>query len=131
MRSFSCPKPLFHGLSDSLNETKFAKSDLSMGWTLLRPAGWLATIAIVAVLIWHITGDGSLWSQAIAGLLLVAIGLLAGLRLGNRSATTYIQDIQRTNKTLADQNKELEAANAVLLKELDAQAEPASRSQSA
>src|SRR6476646_16283 len=107
MKSFSYPKPVFHGLSDSLSNAKFGKSDLSMGWTLLRQAGWLATIAVVAVLIWHITGDASLWSQGIAGLLLVAIGLLAGLRLGTHSATTYIRDVQRLNRDLADQNKEL------------------------
>jgi hypothetical protein len=102
-----------------------------MGWTLLRRAGWLTSIAVITVLIWYVAGDTSLWSHAITGLLLAAIGLFAGLRLGTQSAMTYIADLQRLNSALTDQNKELETANAILLKELSGNIEPVSRSQSA
>jgi hypothetical protein len=131
MRTFSYPKPLFHGLSEYLRRTKIGEADLSMVWTLLRLAGWLATIAFIAVLILQVISDVPLWRQAIAGLLLVAVGLLAGLRLGTHSASAYIKDVQRLNKVLANQNKDLEAANAILLREISAQSESASRSESA
>ena len=131
MRSFSCSNPLFHGLSDYIPEAKLNETDARMGWTLLRLAGWLATAGLVLGLVWHITADVPLWSQAIAGLLLVVIGIIAGLRLGTQSATAYIRDVQRLNKVLISQNKELESANAILLKELSSSADAASRSESA
>jgi hypothetical protein len=131
MRSVSYSNPLIRGLSDYLPEAKLSKADASMGWTVLRLAGWLATGALVVGLVWHITADSPIWSQAIAGLLLVVIGIIAGLRLATRSTTTYIRDVERLNKVLATQNKELESANAILLKELSSAAESKRPSESA
>jgi hypothetical protein len=54
-------------------------------------------------------------------LLLVIICVVAGLRIGADSAAAYIDDVHRINKTLADQNCELQIANADLLDQLSSE----------
>jgi hypothetical protein len=49
------------------------------------------------------------------------VGVLAGLRMGTDSATTYTNDVQRLNKVLAEQNSELQEANAILLKQVSSE----------
>jgi hypothetical protein len=118
-------------LPDYFLEANLTKADARMGWTLLRLAGWLATGALVVGLMMQITADVPLWSQVIAGLLLITVGVVAGLRLATQSTSAYIRDVERLNKVLATQNKELESANAMLLKELSAVEESKTRSESA
>jgi hypothetical protein len=96
-------------------------------WTMLRLFGWTATTAILALLIWQTAAADPFWPPAVSALLLVIIGVLAGLRLGADSAAAYTKDLQRLNKVLADQNRELEDANAMLLRQVsDSTASPKS-----
>ena len=87
--------------------------------------GWNATTGLVAFLLWQIASAEPLWTPAVSGLLLVVIGVLAGLRIGADSAAAYTKDVHRLNKLLADQNRELQDANAILLKQISSE-EPAS-----
>lgn len=93
--------------------------------------GWMATILVVCVLIWQTTVDVPLLPKSVSGVLLVAISGLAGLRIGANSAATYIRDVHRLNKVLAEQQRDLEGLNASLLKQLNAEVEaPASSERS-
>jgi hypothetical protein len=85
---------------------------------MLKLVGWMATIAILAVLLWQISATEPLWPRAASGLLLVVISVLAGLRIGADSAGAYIQDVHRRNKVLAEQNCQLQDANLMLLRQL-------------
>jgi hypothetical protein len=87
--------------------------------------GWIATIGLVGFLLWQIAVAEPLWPAAISGLLLAVIGVLAGLRIGADSAAAYMADVHRLNKLLAEQNRELQDANAILLKQVSSEA-PAS-----
>ena len=84
--------------------------------------GWVATTGLVAFLLWQIASAEPLWTPAVSGLLLVVIGVLAGLRIGADSAAAYTTDVHRLNKLLADQNRELQDANAILLKQVSSEA---------
>ncbi len=83
--------------------------------------GWIATTGLVAFLLWQIAAVGPLWPPAISGLLLVLVGILAGLRIGADSAAAYTRDVHRLNKLLADQNRDLQDANAILLKQVSSE----------
>ncbi len=45
------------------------------------------------------------------GVILLGFGLLAGLRLGSDSATTFVKDLLRLNKFMAEQNNQLTELN--------------------
>jgi len=85
-------------------------------WKMLKLVGWLATAATLAFLIWQTAATDPLWPRTVSGLLLVVISILAGLRIGTDSAAAYTKDLQRLNKVLAEQNRNLEDANAILLR---------------
>jgi hypothetical protein len=40
---------------------------------------------------------------------------MAGIRMGADGASSYVRDLQRVNKVLAEQNRELEELNRTLL----------------
>ena len=90
-------------------------------WAMLRLVGWMATIAVLALLIWQATAAEPFWPSAVSALLLVVISLIAGLRVGADSAAAYMTDLQRVNKVLADQNRELQESNLILLKQINAE----------
>ena len=87
-------------------------------WAMLKHVGWTATTAIIAILIWQSAATDPVWPRTISGLLLVVIRVLAGLRLGADSAANYMADVQRVNKVLGDQNRELQDANVCLLRQV-------------
>lgn len=90
---------------------------------MLRLLGWLTAVALLGLLIWQTTAAEPLWPRWLSALLLgVACGL-AGIRIGTDAASAYITDLHRLNKVLADQNRELEDANAMLLAQVSAEAE--------
>jgi hypothetical protein len=87
--------------------------------------GWIATMSLMAFLLWQLASTAPLWPPTASGLLLIVVSLLAGLRIGADSAAAYTTDVHRLNKLLADQNRELQDANAILLKQVSSNA-PAS-----
>jgi hypothetical protein len=87
--------------------------------------GWIATTGLLAFLLWQLISAAPLWPPAVSGLLLIVVSVLAGLRIGADSAAAYTTDVHRLNKLLADQNRELQDANAILLKQVSSEA-PAS-----
>ena len=95
-------------------------------WAIMSRIGWIATTGLIAFLLWQIAVVQPLWPPAVSGLLLtVVLSVLAGLRIGADSAAAYTTDVHRLNKLLADQNRELQDANAILLKQVSSEA-PAS-----
>lgn len=91
--------------------------------------GWILTTTILVLLIWQTTvAADPLLPRAISGLLLVIISVLAGLRIGADSAAAYTKDLQRHNKVLADQNQELQGANAMLLRQVSTSSQGTSKS---
>jgi hypothetical protein len=81
----------------------------------MKIVGWTATILVIGTLAWLAASAEVVWLRGFGGLLLAAVGLLIGLRIGTQSASAYIRDLQRLNKTLCDQQQELESANQALL----------------
>ncbi len=98
-------------------------------WAMLKLLSWTATIAVLAFLIWQTAAAAPIWPPAVSAFLLVVVSVLAGLRLGADSASTYTKDLQRLNNVLVQQNRELTEANATLLKRNSS--EPRSPSKSA
>jgi hypothetical protein len=96
-------------------------------WAMLKRLGWIVTTAILAVLLWQTATVDPVLPRIVSGILLGLISLLAGLRLSADSAAAYMTDLQRTNKVLADQNRELEEANAVLLQQVATESATPSR----
>lgn len=97
-------------------------------WAMFKLIGWVATIAVLAFLMWQALAAQPLWPPTISVLLLVAVSVLAGLRLGADSAAAYTRDLHRLNKVLVDQNRELEQANAALLEQLSVEVTAPSKS---
>lgn len=104
--------------------TKVRSAAFDKDWPMFKRVGWAAVIAAIAFLIWQTTAAEPLWPHAISAVLLVIIGSMAGLRLGTESAEAYTRDLQRLNKVLDEQNRELAKANAILLKELTSEMQP-------
>jgi hypothetical protein len=86
-------------------------------WAMLKVLSWTATIAVLAFLIWQTAAADPMWPPAVSAFVLVLVSVLAGLRLGADSAFTYTKDLQRVNKVIVEQNRELAEANATLLKQ--------------
>jgi hypothetical protein len=96
---------------------------------MLRIAGWAAAVALAALLLWQATAPEPLLPHGASALLLLLIGVLAGLRISTDSAAAYIKDLQRLNKLMADQQRDLEEANWMLLKRANSEtAAPPERS---
>jgi hypothetical protein len=99
--------------------------------SLLKLLGWTATILVLWLLVWQTAVDEPLWPRTLSGLLMVLISGMAGLRMGSDGSAAYIQDLQRTNKVLADQQRELEEMNANLLRQVSAESQTPAPSKSA
>jgi hypothetical protein len=95
---------------------------------MLRLASWLATGAALALLVWQTAVEQPFWLKLLSGVLLLLVSILTGMRIGTDFASAYIKDLQRVNKVLADQNQELQEANAMLLKQIAADSPAASES---
>jgi hypothetical protein len=93
---------------------------------MLRLFGWSAAAVVLGFLLWQTTVSDPIWPHWVSGMFLAVAGCLAGLRIATDSATKYICDVQRLNRFLACQNKELEDANALLLSQISDEAEVAS-----
>jgi hypothetical protein len=95
---------------------------------MLRLVGWTATIAVSATLIWLSAAMDPYWARVASAALLAIFGVLVGIRLGTDSSSKYTTELQRLNKVLVEQNRGLEDANSILLKELSAESRTPSKS---
>ena len=73
-------------------------------WKLLA---WIAWLVIVIGGLWELGQAEPHLPRLVTGLLLVGIGVVAGLRIGSDSANALIQDTIRVNKVVMEQNQEL------------------------
>jgi hypothetical protein len=87
---------------------------------MIRQVGYGLTIILLAVLLWQLASPQPALPAVVCGVFLVFISLLAGVRLGTDSASSYIQDLQRVNKVLAEQNRDLEDLNRSFLAKAEA-----------
>ena len=83
-------------------------------------------IAFLALLLWQVAATAPMLPRMVSAVLVAAMCLLLGLRLGAKSSSAYTTELQRLNKVLVDQNRELEEANRLLLKEVSSQVNPQS-----
>lgn len=85
---------------------------------LSKVAGWFAIASVGTLLVWQATISESFWVTIVCCLILAALCTLLGIRIGTHSTSAYINDVNRLNKALAEQNTQLEDANAALLRRL-------------
>ena len=83
---------------------------------LSRVAVGLATVAVVTLLVWQTAVAESFWPRVFCCVLLAVFCTLFGIRIGTNSTAVYMDDVHRLNKVLADQNEQLQDANAILLR---------------
>jgi hypothetical protein len=121
MNSYSCPTSLPTVLSkhESSTATNLRQANAIQVWPMLKQLGWLAAVAVIALIIWQIAAAEPLLPRAASAALLMVISLAAGLRIGVDSAAAYIEDVQRTNKVLAEQHHDLAAMNELLLRKVN------------
>ena len=94
---------------------------------MIKVLGWTSTILVAGFLVWQLAVGDPIFPRILSAVLLVIISCLAGIRIGTVGAVSYITDVQRLNKILAEQHQELEELNATLLKQVNAEVEtPAS-----
>jgi hypothetical protein len=89
------------------------------GWPMLRHVGWATTAAAVAIMFWQTTAEQPMLPRLVWCSALALVSGLAGLRIGADSAARYTKDLVRLNKTICDQNRDLEEMNAMLLNEVN------------
>lgn len=121
MSSYAFPGRLIGRLPHTHSKAKSRLAVFKEDWVMLRLVGWAATIAVLAFLIWQVAAAEPFWPRTVSALLLVVISLVAGLRVGADSAAAYVKDLQRVNKVLADQNRELQENNLMLLKQVNSE----------
>ena len=128
MKSHAYPATVMGMLNRRQSEIMSRRAAFDEDWAMLRLIGWTATTAVLAFLIWQVAAPHPLWPPAVSAFVLVVVSVLAGLRLGADSASTYTKDLQRLNNVIAEQNRELAEANATLLKEPRSESRSASKS---
>jgi len=78
-------------------------------WKLM---GWTCTGVFITGGLWDLgRNDSAAVPPTVMGALLLGLGLLIGLRIGSESALTFVKDILRLNKFLAEQNNQLTELN--------------------
>jgi hypothetical protein len=83
-----------------------------------RFIGLVVVTVVGALASWQLIA-GDPWLPPIAtGLVLLIFGLVAGIRVGYESARKFVEDATRTNKLLAEQNRDLVELNQRLLREM-------------
>jgi hypothetical protein len=89
---------------------------------MLKLVSRFVAITAFALLVWQTSVAEPAWARAGIGLLMAVLSLLFGIRIGTNSAAAYTQDLQRLNKVLAEQNRDLQDANAMLVREVNSEA---------
>ena len=76
----------------------------------------ITLLSVSACALWQLLVRDPVLFPAGLGLLLLIMGLIAGLSMATDSATRFIRDVSRLNRYLADQNNDLAEMNLTLLK---------------
>lgn len=121
MSSYSCPRTLPAVMPTHESAATLRQANAYQDWAMLKQLGWLATTAVLALLIWQTAAAEPLLPRAASAVLLVVLSALTGLRIGADSSAAYIEDVQRTNKLLAGQQRDLEEVNEMLLKQVNSE----------
>jgi hypothetical protein len=79
---------------------------------------WLILAIPAAWAVWQLQVPEPVLAPGLLGLMLLTLGLLAGLRIANDGLHRFFTDLTRLNKYLADQNDDLAELNLHLLQEL-------------
>jgi hypothetical protein len=122
MNSYSYPKPIFRTFPARRGSNVSRQAAPTEGKSMSKVLGWGLTILGVAVLIWQLVVSAPILPNVVSTVLLVSVSLLVGMRIGISGTTSYVRDVQRLNKVLAEQHHELEVLNANLLQQLSAHA---------
>jgi len=96
---------------------------IELEWIMLKLVSRTSYLAVLAFLLWQVASPVPFWPRLVSAILIAIICVLVGLRLGADSASAYTKDLQRLNKVLVDQNRELEEANRSLLGKVSHQQE--------
>jgi hypothetical protein len=128
VNSFSWPRLASGTLPTYQTRPKSSPVLARRDWAMLKHLGWMATSAIFALLVWQAVAAETFLPRVVSDLLMAAISLLVGLRIGANSADAYLKDLQRNNKVLADQQRDLEEMNEMLLKQINSASSAHSRS---
>lgn len=129
MNTYSFPRPKLHTII--VRVPAAAHDAVWIEGRAMKIVGWTATILVVCTLIWLLSAAEVFALRFVSGLMLAAMGFLVGLRIGTTSSSAYIRDLQRLNKTLCDQQRELEDANHALLNQAAESLAPKAASKSA
>ena len=119
MNTFSWPRPLPGKLRTCPLRSESNPETTQRDWAMLKQFGWLATTAILALLVWQVAAVEPILPRIVGGFLLAIVSLMVGLRIGADSAAAYTKDLQRNNKVLAEQQRDLEEMNEMLLKQVN------------
>ncbi|MEO2047433.1 MAG: hypothetical protein ABGX16_12780 [Pirellulales bacterium] len=76
-----------------------------------KSIGWICVATLIAYGLWEMQQSSAHLPPSAWGMILLGLGLVCGLRIGSDSATTFVRDLLRLNKFLADQNEELTELN--------------------
>ena len=124
MSTFSIPTPL----SQPAQVRRVSKVPQVVasteGRAMIKALGWIVAIVAVCLLTWQIAVDAPIIPRSISACILIVISVSAGIRISADGTAAYIKDVQRINGTLAEQHRQLEELNSVLLKELNAEIDP-------
>ena len=82
---------------------------------------WLVLWLPALYALWQLPQDYPVLSPLGSGLILLATGVLVGMRIGSDSATRFVKDLYRMNKFLAEMNADLAHHNHEMLKSMLAQ----------
>lgn len=85
---------------------------------MLKLVAWLAFTLIVIAGLWQLAADEPYLASWATGLVLLASGLVAGIRIGYDAASRFMLDVMRANRHLGDQHKELTELNREILSRL-------------
>ena len=83
---------------------------------------WMILFPVAIGSLWQLWTPEPFISSVVAGLLLLFVGGLAGLRIGTDSALQFVRDLARLNEYLAEQNSDLAQCNHRLLIQVLAEA---------
>ena len=87
--------------------------------TMNRTATLSIAILLIGLAFWQLSTDHPFAPPWLAATLLLLISGLTGVRVGTDHATRYVEDLERTNRYLADENDQLKELNLNYLKQLE------------
>lgn len=118
MSSYSYSRSLIGRMTRLQSRFRVDQASAGPDRAMYRLLGWAMTIAAMVFLFWQLDAASPFWPRAISAALLVVISVLAGMRIGADSVSAFLRDARRLNKVLAEQNRELTDANAMLVEQL-------------